>query len=154
GQRDPLLEYKKEAFEMFEELTRSIREETVRNLFRAALVLEPVAGRGLPPGGTVGAGAPHGMPRILPGRPSAKPALRQQEVHAEVTAFGTMAEPQEDGGASQRPGGRSAAPPPRPGAAPPGAKQAPVVSTEPKVGRNDPCPCGSGKKYKKCHGAN
>jgi preprotein translocase subunit SecA len=29
----------------------------------------------------------------------------------------------------------------------------PVRRTEPKVGRNDPCPCGSGKKYKKCHGA-
>ena len=28
----------------------------------------------------------------------------------------------------------------------------PVVRTEPKIGRNDPCPCGSGKKYKKCHG--
>jgi len=157
GQRDPLLEYKTAAFEMFEELTRSIREETVRNLFRAALVLEPVPGRGFPSlavGPAGASGAPPEMPRILPGRPTAKAAPRQQEVHAEVTAFGTMAEPQEDGGASQRPGGRSAAPPPRPGAAPPGAKQAPVVSTDPKVGRNDPCPCGSGKKYKKCHGAN
>jgi len=155
GQRDPLLEYKREAFEMFEELTRSIREETVRNLFRAALVLEPMPGRPPLMGGTPGPyGAPPEMPRILPGRPAAKPAPRQQEVHAEVTAFGTMAEPQEESGASQRPSGRSAAPPPRPGASPPGAKQAPVVSTEPKVGRNDPCPCGSGKKYKKCHGAN
>ena len=34
-----------------------------------------------------------------------------------------------------------------------GAKQETVVRTQPKVGRNDPCPCGSGKKYKKCHGA-
>ena len=32
-------------------------------------------------------------------------------------------------------------------------KGPPVVRTEPRVGRNDPCPCGSGKKYKKCHGA-
>jgi preprotein translocase subunit SecA len=32
-------------------------------------------------------------------------------------------------------------------------RQEPVRSTEPKIGRNDPCPCGSGKKYKKCHGA-
>jgi preprotein translocase subunit SecA len=31
-------------------------------------------------------------------------------------------------------------------------KKQPVYRTEPKVGRNDPCPCGSGKKYKKCHG--
>jgi preprotein translocase subunit SecA len=33
------------------------------------------------------------------------------------------------------------------------SKQETVVRTQPKVGRNDPCPCGSGKKYKKCHGA-
>jgi SEC-C motif-containing protein len=33
-----------------------------------------------------------------------------------------------------------------------GLKQGPIVRSEPKVGRNDPCPCGSGKKYKKCHG--
>ena len=33
-------------------------------------------------------------------------------------------------------------------------KKKPVVNKVPKVGRNDPCPCGSGKKYKKCHGAN
>ena len=57
---------------------------------------------------------------------------------------------------------RSAAPAPAPGlpprAAPPrvGGDDAPVSTVrrdEPKVGRNDPCPCGSGKKYKKCHGA-
>jgi preprotein translocase subunit SecA len=35
----------------------------------------------------------------------------------------------------------------------PRPKQETVVRTQPKVGRNDPCPCGSGKKYKKCHGA-
>jgi preprotein translocase subunit SecA len=40
------------------------------------------------------------------------------------------------------------------GDAKPRAKQETVVRTQPKVGRNDPCPCGSGKKYKKCHGAN
>jgi len=34
----------------------------------------------------------------------------------------------------------------------PGERQGPIVRDEPKVGRNDPCPCGSGKKYKKCHG--
>jgi hypothetical protein len=34
-----------------------------------------------------------------------------------------------------------------------GSPQEPVRNAEPKIGRNDPCPCGSGKKYKKCHGA-
>jgi preprotein translocase subunit SecA len=50
-------------------------------------------------------------------------------------------------------------PPQRSTAAPPGARQqrpaskpVPVVNQVPKVGRNDPCPCGSGKKYKQCHG--
>jgi preprotein translocase subunit SecA len=38
------------------------------------------------------------------------------------------------------------------GEAAPAPKQGTVVRTMPKVGRNDPCPCGSGKKYKKCHG--
>jgi uncharacterized protein YecA (UPF0149 family) len=45
---------------------------------------------------------------------------------------------------------------PNQGAAPAGeeaGKTKPMVRSEPKVGRNDPCPCGSGKKYKKCHGA-
>src|SRR5437867_10300965 len=50
GQRDPLVEYKREAFTMFEDLTRSIREETVRTLYRANLVFEPA------PAGTLGRG--------------------------------------------------------------------------------------------------
>jgi preprotein translocase subunit SecA len=138
GQRDPLLEYKREAFDMFEELTRSIRQETVRTLFRAALVMEPVpmragarpAGQAAPGAGDGGAGAarpPLAPPRIRIGG--------QQSSHAEVTAFGTA-----------KPGG--AAP-----AASPAPRRDPVVTQEAKVGRNDPCPCGSGKKYKKCHGA-
>ncbi|MGH7682614.1 MAG: preprotein translocase subunit SecA, partial [Candidatus Eiseniibacteriota bacterium] len=59
GQRDPLLEYKREAFEMFEGLTRSIQQETVRTLFRASLVLEPVPARaGVPAARPAGAAAP------------------------------------------------------------------------------------------------
>ncbi|MGE5178629.1 MAG: SEC-C metal-binding domain-containing protein, partial [Bacteroidota bacterium] len=59
--------------------------------------------------------------------------VRARETHATVTAFGTAA-PQE-------------------AEAPARERRAPVATQEPKVGRNDPCPCGSGKKYKKCHGA-
>ena len=140
GQRDPLLEYKKEAFEMFEEMMRSIREETVRTLFRSSLVMEPAPLRGMPiamppdaamsEGEAARAGGVAIAPRVRVGK--------QQEHHAAVTAFGTPAA-----------GGERAAPP---GRVPQEAKQAPAVA-EPKVGRNDPCPCGSGKKYKKCHGA-
>jgi preprotein translocase subunit SecA len=154
GQRDPLLEYKKEAFTMFEELLRSIREETVRTLFRTALVMEPTVRRGATPLSTPAAGTtPH---EALPDGTGARPRGlavaprvrlgRQQEQHAAVTAFGTPAE-----GGAGGPGGASASGTRAPQAPQPG-KQAPTVA-EPKVGRNDPCPCGSGKKYKKCHGA-
>ena len=149
GQRDPLLEYKKEAFEMFEELMRSIREETVRTLFRAALVMEPAPQRGAPAASAFPSGMPHGgalaegapaRPRGVGGAPRIRVG-RQQEQHAAVTAFGTPeAADARPGGAG--PVGRAPQPPP----------SAPAVA-EPKVGRNDPCPCGSGKKYKKCHGA-
>jgi preprotein translocase subunit SecA len=129
---------------MFEELTRSIREETVRTLFRVALVQEPGTS-GPPPGRPAGGpGAPEAAPaRVAPGgRIGAKPpaAQRQELSHASVSAFGTPAATP----SPERPRG------PRQPAAP---GPAPVVSHEPKVGRNDPCPCGSGKKYKKCHGA-
>ena len=114
---------------MFEELTQSIRDETVRSLFRVALVAEP---------------APSALTSLPPrGAPlrAARPASPQRQMlsHAAVSAFGT---PEKAGGPE--------------GTAPPGPatlRQAPVTSHEPKVGRNDPCPCGSGKKYKKCHGA-
>ena len=156
GQRDPLIEYKREAFSMFDELTRSIREETVRTLFRASLVLEPVPARPRPTAGIRVSGPgvePAGAEAGVSGaarQPLAPPRApgRQQESHAQVTAFGTLAGP---GGSGTAPG-----PAPRgaaPGTDPAASKRAPVTIQEPKVGRNDPCPCGSGKKYKKCHGA-
>ena len=124
GQRDPLIEYKKESYAMFEELTRAIREETVRHLFRAALVPEEASAAAPRPRVALGSAA--GRPE-----PSARFAPRARETHASVTAFGTAAAP-----VSPTPSGPRA--------------QGPA---EAKVGRNDPCPCGSGKKYKKCHGA-
>ncbi len=142
GQRDPLLEYKKEAFAMFEELTRSIRDETVRTLFRAALVREPMPGRAPAIATERGAAGRSAGGDAAPsaGRPSLAPPRvrvpRQETSHAEVTAFGTAA-----------PGGPAAQ------AAPAAPRRSPAVTQEAKVGRNDPCPCGSGKKYKKCHGS-
>jgi len=162
GQRDPLLEYKKEAFEMFEELTRSIREETVRTLFRASLVAEPMPGRppmlamGPGPGGPPGQAsrlADPGAGRPAPRESLAPPRVRigrQQTSHEGVTAFGTPAAPN---GVMSQPGPASPSGSRVSHPAPPAAGRAPVVSQESKIGRNDPCPCGSGKKYKKCHGA-
>jgi len=127
GQRDPLTEYKLEAFEMFNEMIGSIQEEIVRMMFKVRVerkVEMPVEHRGQ----AVKAEAPG----LAVGAPAAVPA----------GAVGGAAA----GGAA--PGGAPAGPV-RPG----GRARTPVVKPK-KVGRNDPCPCGSGKKYKKCCGGN
>jgi preprotein translocase subunit SecA len=100
GQKDPLIEYKNEAYQMFQELTESIQVDTVTNLFRVQIE------KGPPP-----------------------PPTRQ-----------VMTNRPPEGGTPA--GGRAAA-------APPGTVG---LLGGKKVGRNDPCPCGSGAKYKKCHG--
>jgi preprotein translocase subunit SecA len=113
GQRDPLIEYKKEAFELFETLVRDVREEFVQRFFRVQLAPE--------------------AERVIERQPRAPRHIQTQ--HAEAQAFGGAAPPREGA--------------PSPEAAPPPA--AAPVHSGPRVGRNDPCPCGSGKKYKKCH---
>jgi preprotein translocase subunit SecA len=136
GQRDPLVEYKKESFDLFQGMKDRIDEEIIRYLWW----LRPVLSEEAP-------------------QPVRRPAPRRQPL--------IMNDPSAESAASSLFGApRSAAPstaaPPRPsgtGAAPVPARVGgdDVVKTvrrdEPKVGRNDPCPCGSGKKYKKCHGA-
>jgi preprotein translocase subunit SecA len=105
GQKDPLVEYKNEAFQAFKELTDDIRFEIAANIYRVQVVKEP------PP-----------PPIAAGGRPVAEVAGTQQ-------------------GAGRLPNGP----------APDGA-QGKVPVPAGKIGRNDPCYCGSGKKYKKCHG--
>jgi preprotein translocase subunit SecA len=122
GQRDPLVEYKKESFALFQDMKSRIEEEIVRYLFWLRPVLEDAA-----------------APRM----PQRRPAQM------------TMSKPAADSAAGPRP---AAAPPEFGGGTPRPARTGgdDVIKTvrrdEPKVGRNDPCPCGSGKKYKKCHG--
>jgi preprotein translocase subunit SecA len=118
GQRDPLIEYKKEAFTLFETLVGEVREEFVQRLFRVQLAPEAV--------------------QQIERRPRPRQMVAQ---HAEAgSAFAGRAQPGDagDGAAASA------------GAAPGPARVVPV-RTGPRVGRNDPCPCGSGKKYKKCH---
>src|SRR5207249_11655256 len=77
GQRDPRVEYKREAFSMFEELTHSIREETVRTPFRANLVTEPATAGG--PGRAPDRVPPPALARALP-RVRATPQDRKSVV--------------------------------------------------------------------------
>jgi len=109
GQKDPLIEYKNEAFTMFQELTASIQADIVANMFRVQVQQEP------PP-----APAPRRLVETGPAQP------------AGATTNGS------GNGTARRERQLT------------GAGAAAVNSG--KVGRNDPCPCGSGKKYKRCHG--
>jgi preprotein translocase subunit SecA len=132
GQRDPLVEYKKESYALFQDMKARIEEEMVRYLFW----LRPVIGEGADP-----AALP---PRPSPRRASPANVTLNHPAAEPVPAFAGAAR------SSSSSPGRQAPTPARTGGDD-------VIKTvkrdEPKVGRNDPCPCGSGKKYKKCHGA-
>ena len=136
GGKDPLVQYKKEAYELFVALDQLIRDDAIKLLFRARLQAgpsEPVA-RGVerrpapPPlvgsiGGAAG-GRPEADNRLVASKASAQRMGRDSRSPTE-------AHPTPAGGGAKRPQRRVAQ----------------------KVGRNDPCPCGSGKKFKKCCGS-
>jgi preprotein translocase subunit SecA len=126
GQKDPLVEYKRESFELFQDMKARIDEEMVRYLWS----LRPVPAE---------QSAPMRQPRRI------APITLNEPAAEPVGAFASAPR-----GAAWSQGSFSRQP------ARTGGDDAPVQTVrrdEPKVGRNDPCPCGSGKKYKKCHGA-
>jgi preprotein translocase subunit SecA len=130
GQRDPLLEYKQEAHKMFFEMEEKVRRKTVENLFRIQ-VAKKEEGKGV----------------FL--------STEQQLVHNERSALAEGRRTARERRAAtvtsgEVPEDRDLPPGERPEAR--GAPRAPFKRKTPKVGRNDPCPCGSGKKYKKCCG--
>ena len=133
GQRNPLVEYKRESFAMFQGMKERIDEETIRYLWRIRPVVRD-------PDET-----DSGAPRPMPARQSTP--LSFNDPGAAEPAFAGA-------GAAVGAGGSGGGGRPRPARV--GGDDAAVVTVRrdsPKVGRNDPCPCGSGKKYKKCCGA-
>jgi preprotein translocase subunit SecA len=133
GQRDPLVEYKKESFELFQAMKLRVDDEIVRFLWRLRPVVteDGASGPAMPP-----RRAPRPRSPLILSGPSDQPA----------PAFPGAAAPP-----AGLPGSAGAGrQPPRVGGDDAAVKT--VRRDEPKVGRNDPCPCGSGKKYKKCHG--
>jgi preprotein translocase subunit SecA len=127
AQKDPLVEYRNEGHHMFEDLNRLIRHEVIEILFHTRI--EPGDGNG---------GPPPGLPANTNGGPQG-PMSYQHETMAGSQAIAAA------GGV----GGGVAAPPATNGAPP----QPVVKSVQESVGRNDPCWCGSGKKFKRCHGS-
>ena len=136
GQRNPLVEYKQESFQMFEEMVSSIKEEAIEFLFKVQAVREEKVSTVISPsrqeylhpeasGFDAGVG------------PSA--LLQDQQMGRLGTHdFAPGAEPVPDTGGRRR---RESA-----------DRPATFRRSQAKIGRNEPCPCGSGKKYKKCHG--
>jgi preprotein translocase subunit SecA len=143
GQKDPLLQYKKEAFEMFESLMSDIEEESVRRIFRVEFAAEP------PP-----------TARTTTVRMTASKESAQSAFHAIPQTGGggvAVADGEEGPSPVRGRGGRGGGAGPTgsggTGGAPPAgtATARKAAAFTPRAGRNDPCPCGSGKKYKKCH---
>jgi len=145
AQRDPLVEYKRESFDMFEAMMLKFQEDTVRFLFRMQI---------LGPDGQPVNAAPE-IRRTVPAAPPVASAARPLTMDAEPREISIntrqpsttidalekefQRKKQRELAAASLAGGGDASQPAQ-------------RRTGDKVGRNDPCPCGSGKKYKKCHG--
>ena len=120
GQKDPLVEYKGEAYKYFEELMHNVRLQICTGLFRSASNLSAfenmlaILSRSAKAMGPANAPAPSQLSAPEPTQPSSAPEAAPAEIHLPKVT---------------------------------------IRREFPKVGRNDVCPCGSGKKYKNCHGA-
>jgi preprotein translocase subunit SecA len=156
AQQDPLVAYKKESFEMFEAMMLRFQEDTARHLFRMQIIgpdgtpIETLDQ--LPPG--FGGAPPAAQPPTLTATSMSQPTLdAAPQQHAPVPiptrAPSTTIDALER--EFQRKKQRELDQARAVGAASASNGNTPRVTGE-KVGRNDPCPCGSGKKFKKCHG--
>ncbi len=154
AQQDPLVAYKRESFDMFEAMMARFQEDTVRFLFRMQILgpdgrpinAAPEPRRVVPPAPPVASAEQltlngDGQPRLhdAPPReiaiPTRAPSTTIDQLEKEFAR-----KKQRELEAATRAGGGN-------------GTEASQRRTGEKVGRNDPCPCGSGKKYKKCHGA-
>ena len=148
GQRDPLIEYKKEAFSMFETLMATIKSKVVSAEFRCATAARLQAHFNMM--------RAQGMQTNASAFDSESEEPAKKEEKAESLKLESREKTIGDVFASMMNQNRMAAGVrPIPAAALPGAAQtvrASAPQAQPTVGRNDPCPCGSGKKYKKCCG--
>jgi preprotein translocase subunit SecA len=135
GQKDPLVEYKRESFDMFEAMMQRFQEDTTRYLYLMQIITrESAAAQGMQASAAHSASSngdgngnrpPRGVSTSLDDLEEAAQRRKRRELEQARMAGAGDRQPVQQ-----------------------------VVRTGAKVGRNDPCPCGSGKKYKKCCGAN
>ncbi|MGC2273159.1 MAG: preprotein translocase subunit SecA [Candidatus Sulfotelmatobacter sp.] len=140
GQHDPLVEYKKESFEMFEDMLKRFQEDTARYLYLMQIIERPPDAAAAPQAGT-----PEGQEAGIPGQHgnggNGRRPPRLVATSADDLEEAFMRRKRRELEQARMAGGGDLQP----------VQQ--VVRSQEKVGRNDPCPCGSGKKFKKCHGA-
>lgn len=125
GQRNPLIEYKREAFDLFDSMIENIKDESIELMFKVQVVREEAVKTAL------------------------NSAADAELIHPEAQSMSDVQitpqeTPQVPVTSRERQGVLAGGAPPE--------KPRTIKREEAKVGRNDPCPCGSGKKYKKCHG--
>jgi len=145
GQKDPLIEYKREAYEEFVSLITDIRGSIANRFFKAELqVRQPVRPRSPKITGMTGPGEDAG-PGGLGGPASPPQRARGREPAFSAAGVATAAAMDPDLQLDDS-GARAAL------ATGQGRQSAAPITAEKAPGRNDPCPCGSGRKYKKCHG--
>jgi len=143
GQHDPLVEYKKESFDMFEAMMQRFQEDTVRYLYLMQILERPpdAGAGGQPSSAPSGQGPEPGVPAQHGGDGNGRRPPRLVSTSADELEEAFMRRKRRELEQARMAGAGDAQP----------VQQ--VVRGQEKVGRNDPCPCGSGKKYKKCHGA-
>ena len=160
GQKDPLIEYKKESFTLFQDMMDRIEDETIRYLFFLQVTSSggPGAGPGGGSGDGDGSGGGGGRPRpILPFSPDEEDEEEESDEEALVGASSdqrraAQATVQDFTRNIQRKKEKEMAELQFAGGSGTSVEKKQAISDK-KAGRNDPCPCGSGKKYKKCCGA-
>ncbi|MFH1359780.1 MAG: preprotein translocase subunit SecA [Candidatus Omnitrophota bacterium] len=117
GQRDPLIEYQREGFSMFEMMYESINQEVAQMIFKIKTAESKERLKGV------------------------FTSLPQEFVHQDFSSLSAQREPSHPSGMTSQSRGQQGP-----------VRAKPIQRSSDKVGRNDPCPCGSGKKYKKCCG--
>jgi preprotein translocase subunit SecA len=129
AQVDPLVAFKREGYDMFQQLQANIRRQVARTLFKVKIEVQQQQAASVAPAPVTITSGAGGEAAIQSGPAVAAPVLARSSAPAPATLRTNRDEP-----------------------AAPATKRS-GVATAPKVGRNDPCFCGSGKKYKRCHGA-
>jgi preprotein translocase subunit SecA len=157
GQKDPRVEYEKEAYEIFEDLKNNIADEAIKAVFAMRVEIGPPPDGGpdgMPPGAPPPgdgyatpqfAQVPGGeiAPQPMAAAPAPVPSAPRMDPTTAERLLGPA--PKYEATNVRTNLGDEAGAKPKPAAA--------AANAADKVGRNDLCPCGSGKKYKKCHGA-